>query len=166
MHEAFSQRGIVFVDDGVHRRKHQIRVLEGQKGFWDFYDDVYETVRAQGGDILISGVVEPLFYKWMGEKRETHGARMAALKNFTQKIIVQEGEAQVNPYYKTTEYRTLSQERFSGVPFYLYGRKLAIINFDPDNVQVFIIDQPNISNAYEKMFYALWSLCERKAESS
>jgi hypothetical protein len=98
--------------------------------------------------------------QWLGDKRHSHKERMYRLNNFEQKIIVQEGTSELLTSYDTTSYRLLSKKQFSGVPFYLYGDKLAIINFEPDDVQIFIIDQPNIAQAYEKTFFALWDTCK------
>lgn len=160
LEKSFVRHGVVFKDGGILPRRHEVVILRGRQGFWDFYDDVYHTMREQSGRILISGVEEPIFWHWLGEKREEHGARMAELKNFTQKIIIREDASNAKPYYNTTEYRMLAADQFSGVPFYLYGSKLAIINFEPEDVEVFIHDHPNIAAAYEKQFYALWNSCK------
>lgn len=153
---AFTLQGIEFITEGVRKRRSQIQTLRGQQGFWDFYDDVYETVRVQGGNILISNVDEKVFWKWLGDRRQMHKERMAKLDNFVQKIIVKEGTSELLTTYTTTSYRELPENQFSGIPFYLYGSKLAIINFQPDDVQIFVIDEPQIAAAYEKMFFGLW----------
>jgi hypothetical protein len=64
------------------------------------------------------------------------------------------------PAYSTTEYRLLPEDQFTGIPFSVYGTKLAIINFQPDDVQVFIIDEPNIAEAFTVSFFALWNTCK------
>src|SRR5690606_15060809 len=46
---AFARHGVAFKEDGgIAPRKHEVRVLLGQQGFWDFYDDVYTTIREYG----------------------------------------------------------------------------------------------------------------------
>ena len=51
--------GIEFGEnDGVKRRSTVLRTLEGQEGYWKFYDDVYETMKKSGGEILVSNVDE------------------------------------------------------------------------------------------------------------
>lgn len=157
---SFTAHGIEFLPEGVQKRKHEVRTLRGQQGFWGFYDDVYDTIREHGGDILISGVVESEFWRWLGEKRWSHKDRMDKLSNFSQKIIVKEGTLNLKASYSTTTYRTLPADQFSGVPFYLYGSKLAIINFEPEDVEVFIIDHSKVAEAYQKTFYALWNVCD------
>lgn len=165
---AFERAGIMFTDgEGVRKRTYEVRVLRGQEGFWSFYDDIYETIKSKGGKILVSNVDEKVFWKWLGDKRTPHKARMEKLTNFEQKIIVKEGTSELLTAYDTTAYRLLPAHQFAETPFYLYGDKLAIINFEERDVQIFIIDQPNIAAAYEKTFFALWDICrpvEKKKE--
>lgn len=156
IHRAFLAHGLEFVDGGVVRRKYEIRTLQGQQGFWDFYDDVYDTIREHGGDILVHNVDESLFVKWLGEKRWQHKERMRKLSNFQQKIIIREGDMNFAANYATTQYRWAPKQEFSATPFYLYGKKLAMISFEPDNVHVFVIDQPKITESYRVLFMAAW----------
>ncbi len=156
---AFEENGIEFlIDDGVKRKTSAMKTLQGQKGYWEFYDDVYETVKKLGGEILVSNVDELLFTKWLGERGMVHKGRMNALskeKEFSLKILIREGDNNFTvPEY--AEYRWTPKDRFSEIPFYVYGRKLAIILFEPQNVSVFIIDNPKIAEAYKKQFNVIW----------
>ena len=155
----FEENGIEFViDDGVKRRSSAMTTLQGQQGYWDFYDDVYETVKKLGSEILVANVDEREFDKWLGKRWETQKNRMIELsqsKNFNLKILVKEGDRHFTvPEY--AEYRWTPKDRFSEIPFYVYGRKLAIILFEPKNVSIYIIDNPKISEAYKKQFNVIW----------
>ncbi len=159
--KAIEVAGIECMDDGgIRPQQPKIRVLQGQNGFSDFYDDIYQTIKNKGGNILINNADEEIFWKWMGDKKISHGERMSKLSNFTQKIIIKDRSEPIRPAYKTTTYRLLPAKQFSGVPFYVYGDKLAIIHFEPENVHVFIIEQANIAKAYEKTFLTLWDICK------
>jgi hypothetical protein len=135
-----------------------MKTLQGQQGYWEFYDDVYETVKKLGGEILVANVDEREFDKWLGERWETQKNRMIELsqkKSFNLKILVKEGDRHFTvPEY--AEYRWTPKDRFSEIPFYVYGRKLAIILFEPKNVSIYIIDNPKISEAYKKQFNVIW----------
>jgi transcriptional regulator with XRE-family HTH domain len=156
IYKAFTIQGIEFIEEGVRKRKYEIRVLQGQQGFWDFYDDIYETIRKQGGDIFVHNVDETLFTKWLGEKRFSHRERMHKLTNFEQKIIIREGDMNFAVNYASTQYRWASANEFSPTPFYLYGERLAMVMFEDDNVSVFILDQPKITESYKILFMAAW----------
>ena len=156
---AFEENAIEFtIDDGVKRRSSAMKTLQGQQGYWEFYDDVYETVKKLGGEILVANVDELLFTQWLGERGMVHKNRMNALskeKEFSLKILVREGDNNFTvPEYG--EYRWTPKDRFSEIPFYVYGRKLAIILFEPQNVSIYIIDNPKIAEAYKKQFNVIW----------
>lgn len=153
---AFVGHGIEFIEEGVRRRRYEIRTLHGQKGFWDFYDDVYETIRDHGGEILVNNVDEDLFLKWLGPKKEEHRERMEKLTNFQQKIILKEGDHRFSTDFAAPQYRWAHASDFSPASFYLYGHKLAIVMFEDDTVSVFIIDQPKITQSYKALFKAAW----------
>jgi len=155
----FELNGIEFTDsDGLRRRSTNLRTLQGQQGYWDFYDDVYETVKKSGGDILVSNVDEREFDRWLGERWEVQKNRMIALskeKDLNLRILVKEGDRHFTvPEY--AEYRWTPKDRFSEIPFYVYGKKLAIILFEPENVSIFVIDNPKIADAYTKQFNVMW----------
>jgi transcriptional regulator with XRE-family HTH domain len=156
-YRTFISHGLAFLEEGVIKKKNEIRVLRGQQGFWDFYDDVYETIRTGGGDIFVHNVDESLFVKWLGEKDALYDERMSALDNFRQKIILKEGDTNFAAPFKTTEYRWAAKGDFhASAPFYLYGHKLAMIMFDPEDVSVFILDQPRIADSYKTIFLSAW----------
>lgn len=156
---AFEENGIEFlIDDGVKRKTSALKTLQGQQGYWDFYDDVYNTVKMIGGEILVANVDEREFDKWLGDRWENQKNRMlelSAQRSFNLKILVKEGDRHFTvPEY--AEYRWTPKDRFSEIPFYVYGRKLAIILFEPKNVSIYIIDNPKIAEAYKKQFNVIW----------
>lgn len=157
IHKTFLKHGLAFIDDGVVRRKYEIRSLHGQQGFWDFYDDIYETMRDHGGDIFVHNVDESLFVKWLTQPFwKKHSARMKKLRKFDQKIIIREGDTNFVADFESTQYRWASARDFTPTPFYLYGPKLAMIVFAENTVDVFIIDQPDITKSYRDLFMIAW----------
>lgn len=155
----FALAGIEFIEgEGVRRRQAKVRTLEGQIGYWEFYDDVYETVKRQGGEILVSNVDETLFSKWLGDRGLVHKTRMYNLskeRSFSLKILVQEGDVNFTvPEY--AQYRWTPKDRFSEIPFYVYGGKLAILLFEDENVSVFIVENAKIAQAYKTQFQVMW----------
>lgn len=155
---AFVNAGFEFLLSGGVQPKQSLITFYGQQGYWDFYDDVYRTLRAQGGEILVNNVDELLFTKWLGERGMTHKKRMYDLSqemNFSLKILIKEGDTNFTvPEY--AEYRWTPEERFSEIPFYVYGDKLGIMIFEEDGPNVFVLNNPKISQAYTKQFNVIW----------
>lgn len=158
LQRVFEQEGIEFIDNGqgVRRKTSNVIVLQGAKGFWDFYTDIYETIRDGGGEILVSNVEEGLFAKWFGDRLEEHRTRMYPLSNYDLKILLEEGDTNFLSKYERAEYRWSTEQRQYEVPFYVYGEKLAFIIFEKDNVTILIHDHPKMTAAFRQMFYTQW----------
>ncbi|MDH5723705.1 MAG: helix-turn-helix transcriptional regulator [Alphaproteobacteria bacterium] len=132
--------------------------LEGQLGFFEFMEDVADTIDKTGGEICVSGVDELLFEKWQGNRAEAYLSRMARIRkknNFISKIIVKQGD-----YYYTAsayaEYRHINEEYFASTPFYVYGDKLSMITFDENNVTIYTIENKKLADAQRKHFNSVW----------
>lgn len=158
----FEAHGVEFTEaDGVRRKTQSLRILEGEEGFWEFYNDVYETLSEGANEILVNNVDEKEFDKWFGDavaKGMEHKKRMNALrqqKDISLKILICEGD-----YYFTVpeyaDYRWTPKERFTGVPSYIYGNKKAEILFEENNVTIFILDNPKIARAHKTVFNVMW----------
>ncbi len=142
----------------MKKRTGEIKTLRGYSGFKEFIYDVYETVKAKGGEICVSNVNEIVFDKLQGHNREDYLSKMRELGRqggLTFKILVREGdENHVASGYAL--YRYTKPDHFGSVPFYVYGTKLAIVLFG-DEATVHIIDNREIANAQRKQFDLAWS---------
>lgn len=157
IYEAFDAADIKFLEnDGVRRRTDAVHIYKGKKGFCDFMDDVYETVKKGGGEICVSNVDERDWIKWMTQEGyDKHAQRMAPFKeNINFRIIVKE-----NDWFfiadKIAEYRWVPEEQFASVPFYVYGNKLAIILF-LDEPLIFLIHSEDAAQAFREKFDIAW----------
>ena len=151
----YEREGIEFTgNDGVARKTGGVETYKGRSGFLDFIMDVYETVKS-GGDVLVNNVNEDDFLKWEGDEAEAHMARMASIPNLKFRIIVQEGDTNVvgSSY---AQYRALSKDNFGGIPLYIYGDKAALIVFEKDNVEVFVIKHAAVTHYFIERFNNAW----------
>lgn len=157
MATVFEVAGLEFTSgDGVKRRENTVKVYEGKQGFWDFYDDIYETARTVGGEFCVNNVSETVFESWLQEKAEPYKANMAELTDrMHMKIIVQEGD-EFFTATKYAEYRWAKEDQFSNASFYVYGDKLAILLFKEDNVFVYVIEEKRVADEYRRQFAKLW----------
>jgi transcriptional regulator with XRE-family HTH domain len=168
---AFIGKGIVFTDDdGVKRQSASVQVYKGREGFALWFDDVYETVK-DGGDIAISGCRETDFSEWISqEDDQAHTARMALIGDkLTCRAILREGDRDFT-YSSYVTYRWASPERWDRNPLYLYGMKLAIIEFQEEGPTVTVVNTPAAARAFRKIFNTSWESCRdiptlRKASS-
>ncbi len=154
--KTFEDHGVEFLPHhGVKMRSSEMRTYEGQQGFVDFYEEIYQTLRiAKDRHVYVSNVDEKEFVHWLGEDNaEKHIRRMKELEVHSS-IIIKEGD-EYTPGTEFAEYRSLSKELTGTVPFYVFGDKLAIILFT-DHPKVFILHNNIIADAYKAQFRALW----------
>ena len=155
--------GVDFLpDQGVRVRQLQLRTFSGRQGFIDFYDDIYETLKADPGEVFVSSVDEREFVKWLGDYAERHIARMNEIKGVSYKILIREGD-EYTPGASYAEYRWMPRDLFSSVPFYIYGGKSALLLFGPD-VRVIVMDYPEIRDAFRIQFLDIWDRSVRVEE--
>lgn len=154
---AFEDAGIEFIGtDGVRLKTGNVRIFTGREGYMDFFNEVYNVLsREGGGDICVSNVDERKFAKWHGELGEEHLTRMKSLDNITTRILIQDGDTYF-PAEGYAEYRWLSKDLFSSVPFYAFGKKLAIMLFDIEPT-IILLNYPAVAQAYRKQFEAMWN---------
>ncbi|MCK5374866.1 MAG: helix-turn-helix transcriptional regulator [Alphaproteobacteria bacterium] len=158
---AFDMHDIEFLgESGVKKRTNEVRILEGNQGFRDFMDDVYmvtkSTKKDQFNEICVSNVDERNWIRWMErEKYNEHAKRMAALpNNYSFKIFIQEKDDffLANDF---AEYKSLPSNYFTDHSFYVYGDRLALIDFG-DKVNVNIINNPRWAKSFRRLFNYAW----------
>ncbi len=155
--QTFENSGIEFMpNQGLRMRSGEVKIFSGREGFWEFYQDIFETVSANPGEVVVSNADERKFEKWLGaDNLKIHIDRVKEIKDWKYRILVKEGD---NYYLATSdfgEYRWMPEGFFSSVPFYVYGDKLAILIFDNEPT-VIVMEYPTVAKAYRAQFDAIW----------
>lgn len=155
--QAFENAGIEFIGtEGMRKRTDFIRTFEGREQFWNFYEDIYATLRDNPGEVLVNNVDERLFVNALKEEQvQQHVDRMNRLDNVRYRLLIKENdEFQIQS--KKYNYRSISAELFDSVPFYVYHNKFAIIEFNPEPYVV-VIQNNAVSKAYRLQFDTMWN---------
>lgn len=157
--QAFENAGIEFIGtEGMRMRSDIIRIFEGRDGFWEFYEDIYDTIRNDPGEVLVSNVDERDFERWLDpENLHKHVGRMQKIKGLRYKILIREGDMHFLATPDYCEYKWIPKQLFVSVPFYVYGQKLAILLFK-EQPKVILLDNPAISEGYRSQFKAIWDI--------
>ena len=157
--QAFENAGIEFIGtEGMRKRTDFIRTFEGREQFWDFYDDIYTTLKENPGEVIVSNADEKKFLSFLSdEQMKLHRERMIELKDVTYRILISEGDDFLAASSTYAKYRWMPEALFSSVPFYIYGAKLAIIRFNPEPY-VYVIKSQEITDSYRKQFDAIWDM--------
>lgn len=154
----FHLQGILFEeDDGVKRSNQTIQQYEGADGFRLFMDDVYETAKQKGGQICLLNAKPENWIKWLGKEwNEFHSQRMMDIREkFTFRITIMEGD--MNFIGKRhAEYRWVPKRIWNEKSFYVFGDKLGFLNFENDNVTVFVMQQKKFAETFRFLFNLVW----------
>jgi transcriptional regulator with XRE-family HTH domain len=155
--QAFENAGIEFIGtEGMRLKNDTIDIYEGQQGFLNFFDHVYQTVLTENADIYACNIDETLFKKWSGEQADKHLKRMQSIENLNCKVLLKDGDTNYIAS-RYAEYKWLPKNLFSSVPFYVFGSRLAIILFN-EEPKVIVINNIAVTEAYKKQFSGLWDM--------
>lgn len=161
---AFDDANIEFLGTtGVRKKSGEIKTFKGVEGFKKFMDDIYETAKTEGGEFCLHNARPDNWYKWLGEDWfKMHSKRMSDLgKKIRFKITAQEGEKNLisNEF---AEYRWFPKDKFHEHPFYAYGKKLAFVQFEDENVVVHVFEHADFSDAFKILFNIAWDNVAKK----
>lgn len=153
--KTFESTGIEFIGmDGVRLRTGDVKVFKGRDGFIEFYDHLYETLVAHGGEVMVSNVDERLFVKILGDFTRTHIDRITALGTVSYKILVKEGDTYAIGS-NFAEYRWIPHDIFATVPFYVFDDYVGIMMFEGEP-SIILLKYPSIADTYRVQFEDMW----------
>lgn len=153
---ALERRGIEFVGThGVQKRQVNFQVLntrDDETAHPRLWDDIFETMKDRGGEVLISHVNEKAAFDAHPEKLNAHIKRLHAY-NIKERLLVCENDGFF--IQDPSCYRWLKGDVFrAGITTFLYGGKMAQ-NFWKGNF-ILIVDHPEIYSQEIERFEYLW----------
>lgn len=163
----FESAGIEITEDGgIRPRQSRVRSYRGAEGFCAFFDDIYEVARTHPSpDFCVSNVREALFEKWLGSYDAIHMNRMSKLKQHKVRALLKAHDS-YDSSSSYTEYRWVAEDTFADVSFYIYGDKVAFIEFLENTVVVTVVDNQAVANSHRKMFDVAWSVASTTSGNS
>ena len=153
----YEREGIEFTDnDGVQWNQNQVRKYEGAEGFRNFMDDVYETATLQGGEICLHNAKPDNWLKWLGEEwNNFHTERMLKIKDGVD-FKITSGHNDYLMIGKHAEYRWLPEDMWNGQSFYAYGDRIALLNFEDENVNIIVMHNKRFADGFRSLFNVTW----------
>ena len=147
--------GVIFTEDDGIKRRHIIKVLEGEDANLKMLEDLYFTLREGGGEVLIAGLKETND-EAQKESIKEHINRLQQV-GISERILVEKGDS--NFIGPKNWYRWIPEKYFTPIPFQLYGNKLALINWGPPQ-QVVIIESDLFAQTFKNLFNFAWDHAE------
>jgi len=154
---AFETANIEFLEgEGVRKSTGYVATYNGREGFAQFFDDIDETAQnIDNGEFLVSNVNERDFVQWENQDLINRHTKIIDNSNIKYRILTLQGDDYF-PAKSYAEYRWVPKEQFYSVPFYVYGTKVAIIGFEENDVNVFVIKHPYIAQLCRRQFNEMW----------
>jgi transcriptional regulator with XRE-family HTH domain len=158
LESVFESAGIEFLPrSGLRKKDRMVHVLEGEDANRKLLDDVYNTLRDIGGEVLIVGLDENLVIKDVDKKfLEEHLVRLEK-NNIGERLLVKTGDT--NFIASAEIYRWMPEKYFSPYPLYIYGSKLALVSWAPTPRCIIIHDEA-FAESTRRLFNYVWDLSE------
>ncbi len=155
---AFQSSGVEFTEEGGVRPRHnKISTYRGHDGFRAFFDDVYTIAKnTDSPDICVTNVKEEEFEHWLGAYEPMHMQRMTALKDVKLRVLMKERDLHLTSS-AYCDYRWVPESQFADASLYIYGAKVAFIEFSERDVLVTVVDSQSVTECLRKMFELSWT---------
>ena len=168
--KALENAGIEFIDGpGVRFRQEILRIdiLEGKEAIKQLFEDIYATLRQEGGELLVGGINERLFMKARisAEPLVTYLRKINRRGGIRSKILVAEGDTAFVGKPETSIYRWVDKATFGLVPFYIYRDKYAVLLWGPP-LRVVISHNASLAETYRRQFDANWKRAKLPPEQA
>ncbi len=158
LENAIHHAGIDFIDEvGVKLRGNEfkVQIFEGKDSLYRLLGDIFDTLVSSKEELLVAGVSEEEHQKEGGDKF-LKLIRKRSEQGIPCKLLALEGDTNlIDPESPMREYRWVSEEIFSLVPYYIYGDKYAIVLWGEPQ-RVMLIENRAIAETYRRQFYAIW----------
>jgi len=156
LRDALERSGIEFMGQtGVNLAgdPFKAQILEGDAAFKLIFEDVFETLKGTGRNLLVSGLDENRFLDQ--DKEYFLGVIERQLQNgIGSKLLICEGDT--NLVEPLEHYRWVPKRIFHQVPYFIYANKYAIILWGTP-LRVVLIENVSIANSFRKQFNENWS---------
>lgn len=150
--------GLEFIEpDGVRRRIEDIFVFEGENCGMFFLEDMKNTLKHEGGDILIVTPTTEVFAKACGLDKIVELDCLIDLDTtITIKCLLTD---EYDPPFSTPrfQFRSISKNYVEPTPFCVYGNKYGVMVPVGDAfTKIIVIEAPGMAMASRQHFHSLW----------
>jgi transcriptional regulator with XRE-family HTH domain len=157
LQQTFEQEGVEFTDGpGVRLTDnlYQMQTLTGKDAPLRLLDDVFNTLKETGGEVLLSGIVES-FWADYAEDVKAHQARLKD-HNIWSRVLICNGDRDFLEGLDIAKtYRWIPKELFTQLLYYVYGDKFALVLWGQP-IRITIIQNRLVADTFRKQFEMNW----------
>jgi transcriptional regulator with XRE-family HTH domain len=158
--QALETRNIEFTSDqGVRLKSSGLEVYEGSERFDEFYNFLYEQLKAHGGDVCLSVTDERLLAKYR-KNSAIHYDRMQELSDggVIKSFRILANKSNFASKYHYNKYKWQPDANIAPTAFYTFGECLALISFVHNNPPyVVVLQSAPLADSYRQAFDIAWA---------
>ena len=149
---AFESAGIEFMgDDGLRRKTENIRVMKGETACADLLDDIYETLKDCGGEVLIGALHERTLARLPEATQRRHRDRLQTA-GISERILSPQA---IESAEDGTNRLLPADAGMTGMTTFIYGQKVAFELWE--QAMIMIVNSREASDAERRRFEILWA---------
>jgi len=151
--------GVELIDmDGTKRKTFGSRILKGRSGLYEMYEDYYKTIAVDKDfrDFWLYNGISYVVADALGEGyREMHVERMIPyLDKLHMRVVIKQGD---DIYWGSdyAYYRWISNKYFNDKTIYVYGSRVALIDFN-NEITINLIDSDEFADTQRLFLSTIW----------
>jgi len=156
----YEREGIAFTEnDGVKWNVETVHQYRGVDGLKFLMDDTFKIASTVGGDICLYNAKPENWLAYLSvDWFKMHAKRMAENQdNFNMRIFVEDGnEKLISSFYAIHRWFPKDIEINASQCFYIYGDRLAFVEFITDDVSVTILRNKDLAVGVKTLFDVAW----------
>lgn len=152
---AFESEGVEFLpNSGLRRKSEMVFTMRGKNANHDLALDIYDHLHPTGGELLIMHADQDKAAIHLDREFMSQQFRKRKKAKITHRLFAVQGAGYLYPELKGC-YHGLPSEYLSSTPFFVYGRRFALLV--PENTpKVVIVENERIASTVTKLFNYVW----------
>ncbi|MBP9868704.1 MAG: helix-turn-helix transcriptional regulator [Alphaproteobacteria bacterium] len=156
LQQTFEREGIEFIEGPGLRltdNVFNIRALTGKGAPILLWDDIVNTLKNGGGEVILSGLDESDWGDYKDvilTKQEEYAAN-----SIVWRALICEGDTKILSRNVSENYRQISRELFSQIPHYVYSDKVAFVLWG-NPLRVVVLQHRIMAETYRRQFEMNW----------
>ncbi|MBV8060390.1 MAG: helix-turn-helix transcriptional regulator [Alphaproteobacteria bacterium] len=159
----FEDHGVEFLpEEGVRRKIETVTTMRGPGDLKLFMDQVYQEALKQHSldgtkPIYICNLDNSLFRKYLKEFYAVHTERLRKIEGLQIYSLAAEVDVNHSKAAHYLVYKYLKELKAVATPFYVFGDKFALIDFDVDEAPtILLIQSAPLAKSYRNQFDVMW----------
>ncbi len=151
---SFESADVEFIgQDGIRKKTEHVQTLKGSNAFINLLDDIYETLRSSGGEVLISNVNKRTTNQAPRQKLAQHLERLRR-HNVEERVLCTEGTISSLTSIDHCRWTPKTSEA-AGMATFIYGHKVAFELWEQS--MIIIVNSRETCNSERRRFEHLWA---------